>query len=450
MTFNTESRGTQTATSTGLTTHTRYSTSRRGLFVRALVWCAHAWEAVRSAAVASWGWLRETVTAAGALALLAVLALPVGLVLGWTELIVAGAVAAGILLLALPFLAGGKAYSVSFHVPVERVVAGGEVLGTLDVTNVAKNFELPGRIDVPIGHGTTEISVPLLRPGAHHSEVVTIPTPHRGIIDIGPVTTLRTDPVGLLRREHAQAQVHRLYVHPVTVSIPSTSAGFVRDLEGNPTNRIVASDMSFHAIREYAPGDAQRSIHWKSTAKTGQLMVRQYEESRRSRLLVALSLFQNDFADADEFEIAVSAAGSLGTRAIRDGRDVAIVASEQIEELARSSVHSIRSLPVVSARALLDELSAVDRTPTTMPIDDVCALTSQAIPDVSIAFVVCGSTVSAARLRALTLRFPPDVAVVAVRVDPLAVPSYRELAGTGVLTIAVLDDLRSLLAKRAS
>lgn len=450
MTFNTESRGTQTATSTGLTTHTRYSTSRRGPVVRALVWCARAWEALRSAAVASWSWVRETVTAAGALALLAVLALPVGLVLGWTELIVAGAVAAGILLLALPFLAGGKAYSVSFHVPVERVVAGGEVLGTLDVTNVAKNFELPGRIDVPIGHGTTEISVPLLRPGAHHSEVVTIPTPHRGIIDIGPVTTLRTDPVGLLRREHAQAQVHRLYVHPITVSIPSTSAGFVRDLEGNPTNRIVASDMSFHAIRAYAPGDAQRSIHWKSTAKTGQLMVRQYEESRRSRLLVALSLFQNDFADADEFEIAVSAAGSLGARAIRDGRDVAIVASEQIEELARSSVHSIRSLPVVSARALLDELSAVDRTPTTMPIDDVCALTSQAIPDVSIAFVVCGSTVSAARLRALTLRFPPDVAVVAVRVDPLAVPSYRELAGTGVLTIAVLDDLRSLLARRAS
>ncbi|MET1019621.1 MAG: DUF58 domain-containing protein, partial [Microterricola sp.] len=89
MTFNTESRGTQTATSTGLTTHTRYSTSRRGLFVRALVWCARVWEAVRAAAVATWSWLRETVTAAGCLALLAVLALPVGLVLGWTELIVA-------------------------------------------------------------------------------------------------------------------------------------------------------------------------------------------------------------------------------------------------------------------------------------------------------------------------------------------------------------------------
>lgn len=450
MTFNTESRGTQSATSTGLTTHTRYSTSRRGLLVRALVWCANAGAALQGVALGALRWLGETITPAGWLAVLAVLLLPVGVGLGWSELIVAGALGAALLLIALPFLLGGRAYSIEFHVPVDRVVAGGEVLGTLDVTNVSTSFELPGRVDVPIGSGSAEIAVPLLRPGAGHSEVVTIPTPRRGIIDIGPATTLRTDPVGLLRREHAQAKVHRLYVHPQTVSIPSTSAGFVRDLEGSPTNRIVDADMSFHAIREYAAGDSRRSIHWKSTAKTGQLMVRQYEESRRSRLVIALSLHQADYASDDEFEMAVSAAGSLGTRAIRDGRDVAVVASEQIRELARSSVHSIRSLPVVTGRALLDELSAVNRSATTMPIDDVCALTSHAIPDVSIAFVICGSTVGATRLRALTLRFTPDVAVVAVRTDPLAVPSYRDLAGTGVLTIAVLDDLRSLLARRAA
>ncbi|AMB57648.1 DUF58 domain-containing protein [Microterricola viridarii] len=450
MTFHTESRGSQTATSTGSTTHTRYSTSRRGLFVRALVRLAEVWQALRAALGTALVWLRETVTPAGGLAALALLALPLGVVLGWTELIVAGVLAAALLLLAVPFLLGGKAYAVEFLVPVDRVVAGGEVRGTLDITNISRSFELPGRVDVPIGRGTTEIAVPLLRPGAHHRELVMIPTPRRGIIDIGPVTTLRTDPVGLLRREHAQAEVHRLYVHPVTVSIPSTSAGFVRDLEGNPTNRIVDADMSFHAIREYASGDAQRSIHWKSTAKTGQLMVRQYEESRRSRLVVVLSLQPADFHSEDEFEIAVSAAGSLGTRAIRDGRDLAVVASAQIQELARSSVHSIRSLPVVSTRALLDELSGVETAVSTMPIEDVCSLTGQAIPDVSIAIIVCGSAVTATRLRSLSLRFGPDVAVLAVRIDPLAVPSYRELAGVGVLTIAVLEDLRSLLARRAS
>ena len=72
--------------------------------------------------------------------------------------------------------------------------------------------------------------------------------------------------------------------------------------------------MSFHAIREYTPGDSRRQIHWKSTAKTGQLMVRQFEESRRSRMAVVLSLALADYADEDEFELGVSAAASLAPR----------------------------------------------------------------------------------------------------------------------------------------
>ncbi|MFX4505177.1 DUF58 domain-containing protein, partial [Acinetobacter baumannii] len=80
--------------------------------------------------------------------------------------------------------------------------------------------------------------------------------------------------MGLLRREHAFDDVHDLFVHPRTVALPSTSAGLVRDLEGNATRRLVDADMSFHAIREYVPGDSRRQVHWKSTAKTGRLMVR--------------------------------------------------------------------------------------------------------------------------------------------------------------------------------
>ena len=51
-------------------------------------------------------------------------------------------------------------------------------------------------------------------------------------------------------------------------------------------------------------------------------MVRQYEESRRSRMLIALATAETEFANEDEFELAVSAVGSLGVRGIRDGRDV--------------------------------------------------------------------------------------------------------------------------------
>ena len=115
--------------------------------------------------------------------------------------------------------------------------------------------------------------------------------------------------------------MHQLYVHPRTTALPSTSAGLIRDLEGNPTRRLVDSDYPFHAIREYAAGDSRRQIHWKSTAKTGRLMVRQYEESRRSRMAVVLSVAEAEYADAEEFELAVRSAASLGLRAVHDARE---------------------------------------------------------------------------------------------------------------------------------
>ena len=462
MSFHTESRRSQTSnlartsTQTRSATHTRYSATRTNKSATlTLVGVVVLWmrfeRAVRNGVRASVDWVGETVTSAGwVVVTAAIVLLPLGLVFGWTELIVTGWVAVALILISLPFLAGGRAYSVDFTLPVDRVVAGSEVLGTLTVTNISKRIELPGRVDVAIGRGLADVYVPLLRAGQEHVEHVQVPAYRRGVIDVGPVTTVRSDPLGVLGRSRPWADVNRLFVHPVTVSIPSTSAGFVRDLEGNPTGDIVDSDISFHAIREYAPGDGQRHIHWKSTAKTGKLMVRQFEESRRSRLAIVLSLNAAEYASEDEFEMAVSATGSLGVRAIRDGRDLAVVASTEIPDIVRSSIRSVRSLSVVSTRTLLDDLTAIETSAQAMNVEDVCVLAAQVVPDMSIAFVVCGSMMTARRLQALTLKFAGNVQVVAVLCDPSAQPSFRDLAGTSVLTIGVLDDFRSLLRRRAA
>ena len=145
----------------------------------------------------------------------------------------------------------------------------------------------------------------------------------------------------------------------MTIAIPSTSAGFVRDLEGNTTRTITSEDISFHAVREYANGDAQRHIHWKSTAKTGELMVRQFEETRRSTISLVLDLDAASYANEEEFEMAVSVIGSLGVRALRDGRDVRAVVSGEVPEFARATVRSLRQLKVTTPRALLDDLAGV-------------------------------------------------------------------------------------------
>ena len=298
----TESRLTRTSASTGAAAPaahsgvpgatTQMTSARRGRrIVRAVVWATRASRAVAGALAAAAAWTARTVRPAGVLVVLAATAgLGIGIAFGWVEWMVAGAIALVLVAMCVPFLFGARSYDIDLVLAHERVVAGDGVTGEIIVHNEGRRTALPGRLDIPVGAGLVEFGVPLLRPGHTVSQPLEIQALRRGIVTVGPATTVRSDPIGLLRSEHAFHDVHELYVHPRTTAIPSTSAGLIRDLEGNPTRRLVDADMSFHAIREYAPGDSRRQIHWKSTAKTGRLMVRQYEQSRRSRMAVGLSV----------------------------------------------------------------------------------------------------------------------------------------------------------------
>jgi hypothetical protein len=450
VTLDQDSRISRTAAQTATATHTRYTTRRGDSVVLAVVWWIRASRALRAAFGATWNWIVSTVTPAGWLALAVAALLPVGIALGWVEFIIAGCVALVLLVLSIPFLFGAHSYEVDLSLTHERVVAGTVVNGAVTITNISKRVALPGRIDIPTGDGLTDVHVPLLRAGHTHVATVEIQALRRGVIRVGPVTSVRTDPLGLLKREHAWVDVNELYVHPVTVGIPSTATGFIKDLEGNPSKDIVDSDISFHAIREYQIGDQRRNIHWKSTAKTGTLMVRQYEETRRSRLAIVLSLDETEFATPDEFELAVSVTGSLGARALRDGRDLAVVASEEVPEFVKKVVRSIRNLAVRSYRTLLDDLSGVEQGVTYMPIEEVCTLTTQVVSDMSVAFVVVGSKVTPRRLQAIATKFPSNISVVAVVCDQLGTPGYRELSGLKVMTVAILDDFKGLMARASA
>ena len=179
-------------------------------------------------------------------------------------------------------------------------------------------------------------------------------------------------------------------------------------------------------------------------------MVRQYEESRRSRMAVVLRLADPEFADADEFELAVSCAASLGLRAVHDAREVDLVTGTEIPRVVRGRLRAIRHIPTASRRTMLDGFSAVDLLENTMPIADVCRLAAEANERLSIAFVVVGSTVTLGRLRQAALGFPVDTSVVAVICDERAHPRMRALPGLTVLTVGTLEDLAGLLVRGAT
>lgn len=453
----TESRLTRTSAATGTdgrthVTATAVTSSGRGRsLVRAVVWWTGVWGAIVRGTAAVAVWAARTVRPAGVLVVLtATLGLGLGIAFGWVEWMVAGATALVLAAASVPFLFGARSYDVGLSLAHERIVAGDGVKGEIVVRNDGNRIALPGRLDIPVGAGLVEFGVPLLRPGHTVSQPLDIPGLRRGIVTVGPVTTVRSDPLGLLRREHAFDDAHEVFVHPRTTSLPSTSAGLIRDLEGSPTRRLVDSDMSFHAIREYTPGDSRRQIHWKSTAKTGRLMVRQYEESRRSRMAVVLAVAEHEYVDPDEFELAVGSAASLGLRAVRDARDVDIVVGSEIPRVVRGRLRAIRRIPASAPRPMLDGFSGVDLLESTMPVSEVCRLTAESGDRLSIAFVVVGSRVTLTRLQQAALTFAADTAVVAVICDERAHPRIQALAGLTVLTVGTLDDLSGLLLRGAT
>ncbi|MFW2512696.1 DUF58 domain-containing protein [Demequina sp. SO4-13] len=441
-------------THTGTTwagTRTQLTGQSRGRWVALGLWALRLSRASTDAVRGGWARTRSVVTPSGWAAIVcAVAGAALGLAFGWGEFLVAALVAAILLLLALPFLLGHEAYEVDFRLSQDAVVVGTDAEGEIVVRNTQARLALPGRVDVPVGLGLVDFHVPLLRRDHQHRESIVIPAPHRGVIDVGPATTSRTDPLHLLQREFHWADVRTLYIHPVTVAIPSTSIGFVRDLEGRATRTLTNEDISFHAVREYARGDAQRQIHWKSTAKTGQLMVRQFEETRRSTICVVLDLDEGSYATEDEFEMAVSAVGSLGVRAIRDGRDVQAVVSGEVPEFARASVRSLRQLRVTSPRGLLDDLAGVESGPSVVAMPTLTRMLVESTGATSLAFLITGSAASHSHLQSAAMAFAGDVAVAAVVCNPNSQPSMRAMGRTRVLSLGVLDDLRQLLARGAT
>ncbi|MDN4480578.1 DUF58 domain-containing protein [Demequina muriae] len=432
-------------------TRTQLTGESRGRWVALGLW-ALRWSRTTADAVATgWAHTRSVVTPAGWAAIMwAVAGTVLGVAFGWGEFLIGALVAVALLMLALPFLLGREAYEVDFRLSHDAVVAGDDAEGEIVVRNTQARLALPGRVDVPVGHGLVDFHVPLLRRDHQHRESIVIPAARRGVIDVGPATTSRSDPLRLLQREFHWADVRTLYIHPVTIAIPSTSMGFIRDLEGRATKTITNEDISFHAVREYARGDAQRQIHWKSTAKTGTLMVRQFEETRRSTISVVLDLDEESYASDTEFEMAVSAVGSLGVRAIRDGRDVQAIVSGEVPEFARTSVRSLRQLRVTTPRGLLDDLAGVEAGAAVVSMPTLTRMLVESSSDTSLAFLITGSAATHAHLQSSALAFGGDVAVAAVVCDPHSQPSMRAMGRTRVLSLGVLDDLRQLLARGAT
>jgi uncharacterized protein (DUF58 family) len=376
---------------------------------------------------------------------------------GWIELLMLGA-ATLVLLAACVLLAVGRTrVSIDAEVDPSRVVVGDPATGRVIVGNTGSVPILPLLVELPIGVSAARFVLPPLGSGTEHEELFVVPTHRRGVIPVGPARTVQGDPFGLVRRTVLWTEVTELFVHPRTVAIESLGAGLLRDLEGSVTEDQSMSDLAFHALREYQPGDDRRYIHWRSSAKAGRLLVRQFLDTRRSHITVLVDTDPASYRDGTEvareireitagrtlpvpggalpevrdLETAISVAASIGMRCHRDDQDVTIVAGSN----AVSKAHPQRTL---------DTLARVEAGP--VDLLHMSTTANALAPDTSVCLVVTGPHREFGMLQRVGTQFPPEVRTIAIVVDPLAERSVRRAGSVTVLTVDALRNLRAVLS----
>lgn len=372
-----------------------------------------------TALVSPLGW---TVLAFGVVAWVA------GLLWNWEEMFVIAAVALVLFAIAVALTIGGLDLAASISVDPARVVVGDRAAGDLALTNRRKRTARNLRVELPVGKALAVFSVASLKGDETTDELFVIPTSKRAIVPVGPLTTVQGDPLGMLRRTRVWTDVEEIYVHPKTVALSTVAAGQIRDLEGQTTNALSSSDIAFHTLREYVRGDDLRHVHWRSSAKIGDLMVRQYNDTRRSHVAVLLSIDPDDYADEDEFELSISCAASVAVQALRDDQTLTVIVGGA-------------QFPAVNPTRLLDRFSGIEGEPGVGTIEDALKLARRIAPDASVGVMCVGSKLGVPEIRRATSRAALDMNTVVLRSELGGDTNYQVVGTSRFVNVPDLDSL---------
>lgn len=364
---------------------------------------------------------------------LAVVALVLSAVFGWQEFTYLGTVTLAALVVSCAFLFGRASYGVLIELNPRRVVVGDRAMGRMLVTNTGAKALTPTRMELPVGKGVAEFQLPSMKPKEQHEELFAVPTHRRAVIVAGPAESVRGDQLGLLRRALKWADAVDLFVHPKTVRLVPSAAGLVRDLEGQVSKTITNNDIAFHALRPYVPGDDRRYVHWRTSARIGQLMVRQFQETRRSQLTMIHASRGDLYASEDEFELAMSVTASIAAQVIRDGTQMNVVSESGVWRTQTVTSMLDASCRIEPVGRVFESMRHFARERT------------RRLPAPSVVMIIAGSRMGTAEFRSIQSLFGQDTSQVAFQVVLGSEPKISSVAGLTVITIGDLKDLPALV-----
>jgi uncharacterized protein (DUF58 family) len=181
----------------------------------------------------------------------------------------------------------------------------------------------------------------------------------RGRFEVGPMTVRVRDPFGMVQLGRSFRGTTPLVVTPRTVPLPAIPLeGGHRGSGDNRPRAFAVGTAEDVGIREYRRGDDLRRVHWRSSARAGELMVRREEQPGQSRLTLLVdnrSRAHRGQGVGSTLEAAVSAAASVGVHLTRRGYDVRLVTASGLE----SSSHARPRDAGPDAGPLLESLAVL-------------------------------------------------------------------------------------------
>jgi uncharacterized protein (DUF58 family) len=259
--------------------------------------------------------------------------------------------------------------------------------------------------------------------------------PHaRGRYVIGPLMVDVSDPFSLTRLRVENDEHDELLVTPEVESLSGGAASpFGAGVGTSSSRALFRTGEEFYTMRPYQTGDDLRRLHWPSVARSGELMIRQDESSRRSTAVLFLDTRASALGQvySPGLERAISALASIGVLLSRSGFSL------------RLATEQTRVVPLAEDR-LLETLASIEHSHSRSLSPALGRLRAAAAADVSLVAVTAPAPANElASLIRSGSAFGPKIAVLVYPTDPAGLPSDRAAHLEGRASVARLSLTRA-------
>lgn len=263
-----------------------------------------------------------------------------GLGLGFTDL-----TRIGVLLLALPLVSGTVMRRHRLRLALDRTTTPSRVRidetsnVTLSIENLASGrtplLMAEEQVDYALGDRPRFV-VPSMRRGERRQVHYSVRSHARGRHRLGPLAVRLRDPFGLSTRLAAVGGTAEVVVLPRVEPLgPGRPPGSGIGAEGAIPHMVALHGDDDVSVREYRDGDDLRRIHWRATARTGDLMVRAEDRPAQRRAVVLLdsrSEAHRGGGNTGSMEWAVTACASVTALLIEQRYAVHLITAESVEQ----------------------------------------------------------------------------------------------------------------------